>query len=89
MATVLTSSTFSIDSIVFGKHKVNINSGFNIDISVGDNKSEKLIQTPKMRCPFGLSSDKTNPYKKSVDISFQGEESIDSIKSFLFGSLIL
>ena len=82
MATVLTSSTFSVDSIVFGKHKVNINSGFNIDISVGDNKSEKLIQTPKMRCPFGLSSDKTNPYKKSVDISFQGEESSESIKSF-------
>ena len=82
MATVLTSSTFSVDSIVFGKHKVNINSGFNIDLSIGDSKSEKLIQTPKLRCPFGISSDKTNPFKKSIDVSFQGEESSDTIKSF-------
>ena len=82
MATVLTANNFQIDSINFGKHKINANSGFNIDISIGDTKTEKLIQSPKMRCPFGISSDKTNPFKKSVDISFQGSESSDSIKYF-------
>jgi hypothetical protein len=35
-----------------------------------------------MRAPFGISTDKTNPFKKSLDVSFQGIESSSSIKSF-------
>ena len=82
MPSVLTATTFSVESITFGKHKPNTNGGYNIEISVGDTNNETLIQTPKMRAPFGIATDKTNPFKKSLDTSFQGMESNTSIKSF-------
>ena len=82
MASVLTASSFKIDSVSFGKHKPNTNGGYNIELTVGNGTEEILIQTPKMRAPFGISTDKTNPFKKSLDISFQGIEVNSSIKSF-------
>ena len=82
MAPVVTASDFKIDSIVFGKHKPNINGGYNIDITIGNGTEETLIQTPKMKAPFGISTDKTNPFKKSLDVSFQGIELNPSMKSF-------
>ena len=82
MATVLTASNFSVNSITFGKQKPNTNGGYNIELTVGSTTEETLIQTPKMRAPFGLATDKTNPFKKSLDISFQGFESNGSIKAF-------
>ena len=82
MAKVLTPTDFSTDLITFGKHKPNINGGYNIEITVGSTKEENLIQTPKMRAPFGISTDKTNPFKKLLDISFQGIEINGAIKSF-------
>jgi len=81
MATVLTASNFKIDTISFGKHKPNINGGYNIELTVGNGSEEILIQTPKMRAPFGISTDKTNPFKKSLDVSFQGIDLNPSIKS--------
>jgi Family of unknown function (DUF5871) len=81
MATVLTASNFKINTISFGKHKPNINGGYNIELTVGNGSEEILIQTPKMRAPFGISTDKTNPFKKSLDVSFQGIEVNPSIKS--------
>ena len=81
MASVLTASNFKIDNITFGKHKPNINGGYNIELTVGNGSDEILVQTPKMRAPFGISTDKTNPFKKSIDISFQGIDSNPSIKS--------
>jgi hypothetical protein len=82
MPSVLTASKFKVDNITFGKHKPNVNGGYNIEISVGDTTNEVLIQTPKMRAPFGISTDKTNPFKKLLDISFQGSEGSSSMKSF-------
>jgi len=82
MPSVVTSSGFKIEEIKFGKHKPNVNGGYNIEISIGDSGGETLIQTPKMRAPFGISTDKTNPFKKSLDVSFQGIEISQSIKSF-------
>jgi hypothetical protein len=82
MASVLTASTFNIDAIIFGKHKPNTNGGYNIDITLGNGTEEILIQTPKMKTPFGISIDKTNPFKKSLDVSFQGIESNPAMKSF-------
>jgi hypothetical protein len=82
MPSVITSSNFEVDSISFGKHKPNTNGGYNIEISVGDSTNETLLQTPKMRAPFGISTDKTNPFKRSLDVSFQGIESSASIRSF-------
>lgn len=82
MASVLTASTFKIDAINFGKHKPNINGGYNIDLTLGNGNEEILIQTPKMKTPFGLSSDKTNPFKKSLDMSFQGSETNPSMQAF-------
>ena len=82
MPSVLTASNFSVESVNFGKHKPNTNGGYNIDLTVGDSNDETLIQTPKMRTPFGISTDKTNPFKKSLDISFQGHETNQSIKAF-------
>jgi hypothetical protein len=81
MANVLTATNFKIDSISFGKHKPNPNSGYNIDLTIGDTTDEIVIQTPKMRAPFGISTDKTNPFKKSLDVSFQGIEANPSIKA--------
>ena len=81
MASVLTASNFSVDTINFGKHKPNVNGGYNIEISIGDTLNETLIQTPKMRAPFGISTDKTNPFKKSLDVSFQGQDTSESIKA--------
>ena len=81
MPSVLTATNFSVDKISFGKHKPNTNGGYNIELSVGDTTNETLIQTPKMRAPFGISTDKTNPFKKSLDISFQGIENNTSIKN--------
>jgi len=81
MANVVTASNFSNDSITFGKQKPNTNGGYNIDLTVGSSTEEILIQTPKMRAPFGLATDKTNPFKKSLDISFQGSDSNPSMLS--------
>ena len=81
MATVLTAANFKIDTISFGKHKPNVNGGYNIELTVGNGSEEILLQTPKMRAPFGISTDKTNPFKKSLDVSFQGIETNPSIKS--------
>ena len=81
-SSVLTASNFELKNIKFGKHKPNANGGYNIEISVGDSSNECLIQTPKMRAPFGISTDKTNPFKKSLDVSFQETESKSSIKAF-------
>ena len=82
MPSVITASNFKVDSVSFGKHKPNTNGGYNIEISVGDSTNETLLQTPKMRAPFGISTDKTNPFKKSLDVSFQGIENSSSIKAF-------
>ena len=82
MATVLTASDFKTEMIQFNKNKPNTNGGFNCELTVGNGTDEILIQTPKMRAPFGISTDKTNPFKKSLDISFQGIETKQSIKSF-------
>jgi len=82
MPSVITASSFDINTISFGKHKPNTNGGYNIELGVGDTANETLLQTPKMRAPFGLSTDKTNPFKKSLDVSFQGIESSKSIKEF-------
>lgn len=83
MPSVLTATSFSVDSVTFGKHKPNTNGGYNIEISVGESTNdETVIQTPKMRSPFGISTDKTNPFKKSLDISFQGIETSKGIKAF-------
>jgi len=82
MPAVVTASNFKVNDIVFGKHKPNVNGGYNIELSVGETTSETLIQTPKMRAPFGISTDKTNPFKKSLDVSFQGIEISQSIKTF-------
>ena len=82
MPSVLTATNFSVDSVTFGKHKPNTNGGYNIELTVGDGNDEILIQTPKMRAPFGISTDKTNPFKKSLDVSFQGLDKNEGIKSF-------
>ena len=81
-SSVLTASNFEVKNIKFGKHKPNANGGYNIEISVGDTANEVLLQTPKMRAPFGIATDKTNPFKKALDVSFQETESSSSIKSF-------
>jgi hypothetical protein len=82
MAPVVTASTFKIDSLNFGKHKPNPNGGYNIDITLGNGTEEVLIQTPKMKAPFGISTDKTNPFKKALDVSFQGMDANPAMKSF-------
>lgn len=82
MPSVLTASTFELDKITFGKHKPNVNGGYNIELTVGNTNDETVLQTPKMRTPFGISTDKTNPFKKSLDISFQGAEQNTNIKVF-------
>ena len=82
MATVLTASNFSVDKITFGKQKPNTNGGYNIELTVGSSTEETLLQTPKMRAPFGIATDKTNPFKKSLDVSFQGAEGNASIRAF-------
>jgi hypothetical protein len=81
MATVMTASNFKIDTISFGKHKPNVNGGYNIELTVGNGSEDIVVQTPKMRAPFGISTDKTNPFKKSLDVSFQGVEANPSIAS--------
>jgi len=81
MPSVLTATTFNVNNVTFGKHKPNTNGGYNIELTVGDSTDEILLQTPKMRAPFGISTDKTNPFKKSLDISFQGEDTSESIKA--------
>jgi len=82
MPSVLTATTFDVNTVTFGKHKPNTNGGYNIELSVGDTSNETLLQSPKMRAPFGISTDKTNPFKKSLDVSFQGQDQSESIKSF-------
>ena len=82
MPSVFTASNFAVDSVTFGKHKPNTNGGYNIELTVGDGSNENLIQSPKMRAPFGISTDKTNPFKKSLDISFQGADTNSGIKAF-------
>jgi hypothetical protein len=82
MPSVLTATNFDVNNVTFGKHKPNTNGGYNIELTIGDSTNETLIQSPKMRAPFGIGTDKTNPFKKSLDISFQGQDTSDSIKAF-------
>ena len=82
MPSVLTATNFDVKTVTFGKHKPNTNGGYNIDLTIGDSTNETLLQTPKMRAPFGIGTDKTNPHKKSIDISFSGQETSESIKAF-------
>ena len=82
MPSVFTANKFNVDDITFGKHKPNVNGGYNIEISIGETNNEILLQTPKLRAPFGISTDKTNPFKKALDVSFQGIDTNESIKKF-------
>ena len=82
MPSVLTATNFDVKTVIFGKHKPNTNGGYNIDLTIGDSTNETLLQTPKMRAPFGIGTDKTNPFKKSIDISFNGQDTSESIKAF-------
>jgi hypothetical protein len=81
-SSVVTASNFEVKNIKFGKHKPNANGGYNIELSIGDSSSECLIQTPKMRAPFGITTDKTNPFKKALDVSFQELDAKSGIKAF-------
>jgi hypothetical protein len=92
--TVYTSGDYPIDKLNYGKNKPNDNGGFNIELSVGDTINETLLQTPRMKVPFGISTNKNNLFKKEIDISFQGMDSNSSIKKFReliesFDSLII
>lgn len=80
--TVHTSTDYPVDKLFYGKNKPNANGGFNIEIGVGDTGNEVLLQTPRMRAPFGISTNKNNILKKEIDISFQGFEGNESIKKF-------
>ena len=82
MPSVITSTNFDVNTVTFGKHKPNANGGYNIDLTVGDGSNEILLQTPKMRAPFGIGTDKTNPFKRTLDVSFQGQDQSESVKSF-------
>lgn len=92
--TVYTSGDYPIDKLNYGKNKPNDNGGFNIELSVGDTINETLLQTPRMKVPFGISTNKNNLFKKEIDISFHGMDSNPSIKKFRdiiekFDSLII
>jgi hypothetical protein len=80
--TVHTSVDYPVDKLSYGKNKPNANGGFNIEICVGDTANELLLQTPRMRAPFGISTNKNNLFKKEIDISFQGSETNSSVKKF-------
>jgi hypothetical protein len=75
-------TTFDASVITFGKHNPDQNGGYNIKLGMGDSQSEIIIQTPKMKTPFGLSTDPKNPFKKSVSISFDEIDTKSSVKSF-------
>ena len=79
---VHTSTDYPVDKLQYGKNKPNANGGFNIEITVGDSTNEILLQTPRMKVPFGISTNKNNLFKKEIDISFQGAESNQSISKF-------
>ena len=83
MANVYTAADFPTEDIVFGKHKPSSTGGVNIEIKFGENgDNETLMQTPKLRIPFGISTDKNNPFKKTLDFSLQGEDTNPAIKAF-------
>ena len=79
-----TAAEFPSEDVIFGKHKPNANGGVNIEVkfSNGGDNEVLIMQTPKLRIPFGISTDKTNPYKKTLDMSLQGEEENPAIKAF-------
>lgn len=79
---VFISNDYPVDKISYGKNKPNANGGFNIEICVGDTSSETLLQTPRMRAPFGVSTNKNNLFKKEIDISFKDSEINPGIKKF-------
>ena len=79
---VHTSTDYPVEKIQYGKNKPNANGGFNIEICVGDTTNETLLQTPRMKAPFGVSTNKNNLFKKEIDISFQGAETNQSVASF-------
>ena len=82
MAKVLTASDFKTDMITFNKNKPNTNGGFNCELTFGNGTDELVLQSPKMRAPFGIGSAKQNPFKKSLDVSFQGMDKNKSIAAF-------
>jgi len=80
--TVYISTDYPVDKLQYGKNKPNANGGFNIEICVGDTANETLLQTPRMKIPFGISVNKSNAFKKELDISFQGTDVNANIQKF-------
>jgi len=79
---VHTSTDYPVEKIQYGKNKPNANGGFNIEICVGDTTNETLLQTPRMKAPFGVSTNKNNLFKKEIDISFQGADTNQAVATF-------
>jgi hypothetical protein len=90
MESVILPKNVSIENIKFGAVKTQPNGGKSIYIS--HNNSPLIIQTPEMRCPFGLSKwDKTekgsdgiekDSFKYDLLLGFDGKDTRENIQIF-------
>ena len=82
MPSVCISASYPHDDVNFGKPKANNNGGYNVEVSIGDSDDSTLLQTPRMRCPFGISTNRNNENRKDLDLSFNGMDTNKSFKDF-------
>ena len=82
MDSILLPSDFDVSSVTYGVPRSNENGGKSVYLSL--HKSPVVIQTPEMFAPFGKqewSNDK-GVTKYTLDLSFKGMESRDTLKTF-------
>jgi hypothetical protein len=81
--TIILAKDFNINNVTFSDVKMLDNGGKIVYVSY--NKSPFLMQTPKMKAPFGLSmwdNDGKNVPKYTLDLSFGGMDSSPQLQAF-------
>lgn len=81
---ILLPKNFDVSHVTFAPPKLLNTGGRCIFVNYGEGRL--LVQTPEMRVPFGIShwpGENGAPDKYSLDLSFDGHESRDSVRAFL------
>lgn len=83
-SSILLPKNFDVSHVSFAPPKLLGTGGRCIFVNYGEGRL--LVQTPEMRVPFGISywpGENGAPDKYSLDLSFDGHDSRDSVRAFL------
>ena len=94
MSSVILANDFKIENVSFKEPKKNSNGGLSILLNYFNEKTNKngplLVQTPKMRMPFGVDaaeSENGGPIRYSFNVSLAKDDS-DNTNLITFSKII-